>query len=271
MTLKRALMVLLLATLAALAGCGDQSGRDPEANVDPGLGPITYVVTGITTAGKQHLLVPDTEIRIRFADGKVTLTAGCNTMSGDYTLEESRLTVHDLATTDMGCDQTRMDQDTWLAGLFDKAVQFMPGADASIVSGSTVLTMSDRENVSPDKPLVGTEWVLDSIGTGATGPDGAVSSVPETANATLKVKADGTFVAQWGCPSSIGGRADVDGGAITWTVAKTVLARCGGFEGATRAGNAFHDVLAGRTTYTIEENRLTISRGDRSLGFAAAG
>lgn len=261
MTLKRALVVLVLTALAALAGCGDEGGaRDPDANVDPGMGPVTYVVTGVTIDGTPHALVKDTEIRIRFADAMVTLTAGCNTMSGSYQLEESRLSVGNLATTDLGCDQARTAQDTWLAGLFEKPVQLMTGDDASIVSGSTVLTMTDRTQVAPDKPLAGTRWKLDTL------IDGEVaSSVPSGHSASLRI--DGrTLHGTDGCNHGTG-TVLIQGGSIIFSDVEFTELPC---PSGNQDAPSYRSFLAGAASYVITENRLTLTRGGHSLGFTAA-
>jgi heat shock protein HslJ len=271
MTLKRAVMVLLLAAFAALSGCGDGGGRrDLGASVDPGLGPVTYVVTGVTEDGRPHTLVKDTEIRVRFADGEVTLTAGCNTMSGKYTLEESRLTVEPLATTDMGCDQARTDQDTWLAGLFAKPVQLMTGDDASIVSASTVLTMGDLEKVSPDKPLVGTRWRLDTILEG-----GLASSLAKGSVGALTFTSGTRYSTSVPCGTAESGRYTLDGDRVSFDSDAAGISDCFGTDPDIEGDNgtvtlAFHKTLGPDATWSIEENRLTITNGGHGLGFVAA-
>lgn len=264
MTLKRALVVVLLTALAALSGCGDGGGRrDPDAGVDPGLEPVTYVVTGVTVDGERHPLVEGTEVRIRFADARITLTAGCNTMSGTYTLEQTRLTVEPLAMTDMGCDQSRMDQDSWLAGLFEKPVQLNTGAEPTIVSASTVLAMADLDTVHPDKPLLGTRWLLTSIGSG--GADGSVSSVPAGTQAFIQIDA-GRIALKDGCNQG-SGTVEVAGDSLTFGPIATTKMAC---PDTAEVERAFAEVLAGTATYSIEEDRLTLTTTDRSLGFTAA-
>lgn len=259
MTLERAPMVLVLTALAALSGCGGTGGHPDGSLPDRGLH-ATYVVTGVTVGGRPHALVKDTQVRIRFEDAVVTLTAGCNTMSGRYTLEESRLSVDPLETTEMGCDQARTEQDAWLAGLFAKPVQLVTGSQPTIVSGSTVLAMAEREKVSPDKPLVGTTWRLDSVGTGD-----AVSSVPADLGATLRLTNSSVKVSD-GCNTGEG-RVTIDGATITFSHVLMSMLPCPTVRGDVRG--ALDAVLDGSVTYAITENVLTLTAGDRTLGFRA--
>lgn len=259
MTLKRALMVLVLTALAALSGCGGNGGHPGSSLPDRGLS-TTYVVTGITVGGKAHALVKGTEVRIRFADAKVTITAGCNTMSGGYTLEESRLTVEPLATTEMGCDQARMKQDAWLSGLFAKPVQFMSGDNATIVSGTTVLALSDRASVHPDKPLVGTRWKLDTIIVGDV-----ASSVPSGHKGSLRIEGR-TLHGTDGCNDGTG-TVLIRGGLISFSDVEFTELPC---PSGSQDAPSYRSFLAGAASYVITENRLTLTRGGHGLGFTAA-
>jgi heat shock protein HslJ len=261
MTLRRALTVLFLTALAALSGCGDGGGRrDPGAAVDPGAGPRTYVVTSVTEHGRPRHLVPGTEIRIRFADGRVTLTAGCNTMSAGYQLEDSRLTLDTLATTEMGCDQARTDQDRWLAGLFDQPVQLVTGDEPTIVAGSTVLAMADRAAAHPDAPLIGTRWELDTIVAGDT-----ASSVPAGQRASLRIEGR-TVRIQNGCNDGTG-TVVVRNGLIGFDDVVLTTRPC---PTSAQVVPELDTFLHGSGTYQITENRLTITRGGHGLGFTAA-
>ena len=71
---------------------------------------------GVIKNGAPLSLIDGTQIRIRFHDGTVSADAGCNQLTGPYTVDGSTLAVESLAMTDVACQPpARMDQDTWLA------------------------------------------------------------------------------------------------------------------------------------------------------------
>lgn len=258
MLIARTTMLVVL--LGGLAACGDQGGVKATSAGDAS--PATYVVTGVTEKGTARDLVPGTEIRLRFEDGRLTLTAGCNTMIGTYDLDGSRLTVSALEMTEMGCDRARMDQDTWLGGLFARPVQFSPGPDGAIISGDTVLSIADREQVSPDRPLVGTKWLLDTVYQKET-----ASSVPAGVSAYIVFEADGTVGFYDGCNEG-GGPATIEDGRIGFGDLTSTLRGCTVDE-VNRVADAFGRVVGGTVAYEIEENSLTLTRGAHGLGFKA--
>ena len=129
-----ALPLLLSACAAANAGNG------------PSLDGRTFLSTDVTDGGNVHELVAQTRIRISFKDGQISLSAGCNTMGGTYEVLNGRLNVGQLAITEMGCDQVRMSQDEWLAGLITAGPTVrQDGNDLRLTSGETVITLLDRE------------------------------------------------------------------------------------------------------------------------------
>lgn len=248
---------MLVVLLGGLAACGDQGGV--KATPAGSASPTTYVVTGVTEKGAARDLVPGTEVRLHFDHDRLTLTAGCNTMSGSYTLDGTRLTVAALEMTEMGCDRARMDQDTWLGGLFARPVQFTPGPDGAVISGETVLSLADREDVSPDQPLVGTKWLLDTV------YDGEVaSSVPAGLHGWVVITEN---EASWydGCNQQ-GSQVEVSGNRLVFG-GEHVSSVVGCPDD--RLARAFGSVFGRTTTFKIEEKTLTLTSGGHSLGFRA--
>ncbi len=68
-----------------------------------------------------------------------------------------------MATT-IGCDPPRHEQDEWLTATLSGPVAFeLEGDTLVLTTGTTRFVLSDREVVSPDVPLAGTEWQLDTL------------------------------------------------------------------------------------------------------------
>lgn len=263
--LRTTVLAVAFATLVAvLVACGDQAGTagGQSTRTDPG-GPTagtTYVVTSVTVGGTPRRLVAGSEIRIGLDAGRLTISAGCNTMSGAYRLDGTRLSVHGLASTEMGCEAPLMDQDSWVAELFTRPVQLSTGADAAIISGDTVLALADRRTVSPDKPLVGTKWLLDTLYDADT-----ASSVPRGVVAYLQV--EGGTVSVYDACNGGSGPVEVRGDTIVFGDRLQTMRGCLRDDGGVE--KAFGEVLAGSTTYTVTEGSLKITHGDSGLGFRA--
>lgn len=249
-----------------LLSCGDRDDA-PGPGTEPGQTrlDVTYVVTGVTDGGEPRSLVQGSEIRLRFDGDRLGISAGCNAMGGTYTLDGTRLTVSALSMTEMGCDAPLMEQDTWVAGLFERDVQLTRGAEASLISGEVVLTLADREQVSPDRPLVGTKWVLDSIG--SDGADGAVSSVPAGVTAWITLGRDGTFTVNDGCNGGGGNWVD-DTDAVIFSDLVTDLRACVD-PAVQEVAAAVRKVLDGTVGFVLEERALRLSGPGGHLGFRA--
>lgn len=256
-----ALFAVLAAVVVACGSTGKDGGPggDPYFAAPPQTLGRTYVVSGITEGGKKRALVPGSEIRLSFKDGRLGITAGCNTMSGKFELELTRLTVGSLDTTEMGCDQARMDQDAWVAGLFAKPVQLLTGKDAAIISGGVVLSLVPAQDLHPDASLRGTHWVLDTVIDGET-----ASSVPKGSSGWFQIQGS-TVSYDAGCTAGAG-EVTVDGPTLRWGVISTQARPC---PSGDVVFAAFAAVLKGPATYEISEGNLRITNGEHGLGFHA--
>lgn len=113
-------LAALLAATVVLSACAPSN---PPAEAPP---PASTPVGGITAAPDAQALAasrwqldsavdatgrgidalfpaPDQRLQLEFADGRVSVSGGCNRMSGDYTLAEGRLVVGPLGRTKMFC------------------------------------------------------------------------------------------------------------------------------------------------------------------------
>lgn len=262
----RSRWAVALVAMIALAGCGEDTGDtrdDGDTGAANGDGAPRlageYVVTGVTEGGDARGLVSGTQARLTFDEGTLGIQAGCNHLSGDYTLDGDRLTVGPIGGTEMGCPQDRMDQDTWLAGLFAEPVTVAEGP-LTLTAGDVVLTLAEREAVSPDAAVTGTRWVLDGFVDGD-----AASSVPGGVEAWLMIT-DGRARVMPGCNTGQGD-VTVAGDTLDWGPLGLTRMACPGDRGEVE--RRVLSVLDGHTAYTIEEHSLTITKGEHGLTFRA--
>ena len=248
----RASLAFLLTSTLLIGACTGGSSAPPDGTGGPGLDGRTFLSTGI----EGRMLVAGSRIRIAFQDGQISASGGCNSMSGPYRIDGDRLVAGSLATTEMGCDEPLMAQDTWLADLLGGATIALDGDTLVLTKGSVRLTTEDREVADPDRPLLGTRWVVDGLISGD-----AVSSVPVGVTAALTFS-DGRVEVEAGCNRG-GGTAEVGDTAITFgPVALTKMA-CA--PDAMAVEQVVATVLSGEVGYTIEAGSLTLDAGGVGL------
>ena len=130
-----------------LVGCGSDgatSGSDSAAASEPVvLADQTFVSDSVTG----HDLVEGSQIRLSFEDDRLTVNAGCNTMSAAYTYEGTTLKWDGpAASTQMACDQALMDQDQWLTTVFETGVETSSGtADLVLEAGDVTMEFSKAD------------------------------------------------------------------------------------------------------------------------------
>jgi len=235
-----------------------EPSRDPPGSpARQGLEGRTFLSTGVLG----RLLVAGSRVRLRFGGGQVGASAGCNSMGGPYTIVGDRLVAHQLATTEMACDPALMDQDRWLASLLDGATIALAGDVLTLAKDGVGLTLLDREVADPDRPLIGTRWVVDGLVSGD-----AVSSVPAGVVAALTFAA-GRVDVEAGCNRG-GGAVIVTDSTITFgPIALTKMACPGTAMDVERAVTA---VLTGEVRYAIEAGTLTLDAAAAGLTLRAA-
>jgi heat shock protein HslJ len=253
-------LVALVVPLAAACGGDDDSTRTRDTRQgSPSLLGRSFVSTTVTEGGRPRPLAPRTELSLAVTpDGSIDAGAGCNHMSGGADIEPDRLIVTDLGTTDMGCDQTRMDQDTWFAGFLQAGPTYrLDGAELTLTAKGTVIRFTDRKVAHPDRPLAGTTWRIDGF------VDGDVaSSLPAGVVATLRIDGGRLAFANHGCNS---GGADVRVTSRELTVGPLMTTQMACEPGPAEVEAKVGEVLRGTVAYRIESDGLTLTRGDHGI------
>jgi heat shock protein HslJ len=250
--------VTLPVTLLLLVACTAAPG--PTPSLTERLDGRAFLSTSVTEGGGPRDLVPGTRIRISFSAGNLGARAGCNALGGAFRLDGGRLVVDSLSTTDMGCDQPLMDQDTWLARFLTAGPALvLAGNDLTLAGGGTTIVLLDRRIADPDRPLVGTVWRVEALMAGQ-----ATESLPSDAPARLTFGADGRLAIETGCNTGEAAFV-VDGGSISITGIGLTKKACPGPHAEQET--AIVSVLrADRLAVTIEASSLILSAGERGLG-----
>lgn len=253
-------LALMVAALL-LVSCG--TATQPAGGSDP-LAGRTFLSTAVSEGGAPRDLVPDTRVRLSFAEGQLTATAGCNTLGGSYGLRDGVLEIGELSMTQMGCPDPLAAQDRWLADVLEgRPAAVVAGDELTLTKDATRIVLLDRRVVDPDRPLVGTEWVVESLVSGE-----AVSSVPGEARASITFHDDGTVSVQPGCNTG-GGRYVVEGTSVTIT--DLILTRMACVDERGELEKVVLAVLeAPELTVRIEADSLTLMADEKGLQLRAA-
>jgi heat shock protein HslJ len=254
-TVRRALLVFVL---LAVTGCGGRGGGLTGGSADgaePGADSLwghTFLLTEGYRDGDPMTILAGTEVSLRFGeDHRLVANAGCNTMSGQASLDGGELALDGLQTTDMGCDEPRMAQDKWV-GEFLTSTPTWELADGKLTlrGGGTELVLADRAVADPARPLTGTVWTVDTLVDGQTAssvPAGAPPATVEFGQDTVRVFA--------GCNSGSAGYR-LSGDTITFEPLALTKKACPG--DIMTLESAVVAVLEGSVTYGVESDVLTL-------------
>lgn len=271
-------LLALFVTAAVLAACGDDDESVDTGDAAAGLA-AEYTSVEVTEAGAPRPLVAGTAISLRFDEGRVGASLGCNQLGGPYELDGDRLLVEDLSMTEMGCDPERHAQDEWFAGVLQSEPTVVVDGDTmTLTSGETVIRFVDREVAEPDRELVGTTWEVDGFADGQD-PDDAAMSVAVDRPATVRFEEDGFVMGHDGCNdfgtgevdgTQDGLRYELDGDQLVLSGApvRTQVACPDVAEHVDR----FWAALTGTATWSVDADRLTLVGEDgRVVTFRATG
>ncbi|MFE3293328.1 META domain-containing protein [Rhodococcus sp. NPDC059234] len=260
MRILRVVAPTLLA-VAALTACSN--GQTP-ASSPPQVGLLDR--TFVSTAVEGPPIPGGGPLTVEFpAPDRISATAGCNRASGTADLSDGKLTTGPLATTMMACVGDRAGADAWMTGFLESTPAWtLTGDTLTLRSDSTTVTLLDKKVAQPDRPLVGTTWVVDTI----IDPNAVTTSAAlEQSTPTLTVAADGTVSGSTGC-NRFTGTAEVSGDTVTFGPLATTRMACP--EDVAQVERAVLAVLDGPTTATIDSDRLRLMRADgHGLGLHA--
>lgn len=256
----------VVVAVGVIAGCGGDGGGAKAGRPEPETPSAPASLDGLkfeSTRVSGRTLVEGTAVVLAFDDGRLTVGAGCNTMSGPYRIEGGRLRLESgLASTAMGCDEELMEQDGWVAELLTDGPSVSRSGPTLTVSGGSVVITLEEPGSGVEVPLVGTVWALESIVEGDT-----VSSVPAGVETpTIGIDDQGEVALFAGCNRG-GAHVELDGGRATFGPFRLTKKACG--SPASEVEAAVVAVLHGGVDLALDGDRLSVTAtgaGDASRG-----
>lgn len=191
--------------------------------------------------------------RLRFQDGRVSGSAGCNRLTGSYTLEGEAIRFDpSMATTMMACPEPLMAQEQAVHAALAEVASHRRGADRlELLDGDGALVL--RFVVLESLPLAGSVWHLLAYN---NGKEAIVSALAGT-QLTLELREDGTLGGFDGCNRYMSGYTLEDGRLTIGPIATTRMA-CRGPQGVAEQAAAFAAALGTVTGFHIEGDELTL-------------
>ena len=236
------LAVCLPATPWAAAGLNDQDWRLDQYRTEAGL-------TDAVAAGRPAVL--------RFEDGRLGGSAGCNRLLGGYTLDGEELRISpNLASTMMACPQPLMAQEQAVMAALTQVAGFDVTDDGLVLTdadGEVLLAFAELEGT----PLTGTTWSLTHYNNGK----GAVTGVLPGSDFVLMLADDGRLSGR-ACNSYRGGFVAAAGDfALEGPLAATKML-CPEPAGVNEQEAAYFAALERAATYRIRGDELVLLDAD---------
>lgn len=258
--MTRLILAVLVVFTLLVAACGDgDSVTSGAAELDG----RQFIAVTVEEGGAARPLVDGTRIDVRFDDGNIGLSAGCNSMGATYRIDDGVLIVDDMAMTAMGCDPARHAQDDFLASFVaDGPEVVLEGDRLRLIATDVVIELDDRRLVEPDHPIVGTTWEVTGFIDGETATSFAVGTPGR-----LVFDGESTLVGFDGCAEftmnvelsdgSIGGPvegdAEVQFGSAQWAAEDCEAAEY---------RDEIREVLVGAAVITVDGPNLVIVNND---------
>lgn len=250
---------------ASTGGSQDQPGGS-KADA-PQLEGRVFLSQKVTEGGAPRPLVEGTQLTLAFhEESRFSADAGCNSMSGRYSIDGGKLVIRDAMQTEMACPG-RLEQEGWYSKLLAASPSITVEADTLVLEGGGVrIEYLDRKIATPDLELVGPTWTVDTIVT-----KDVASHAAWPKPATLVFGADGSLTVEAGCN---GGRGTyrVAGKELTFESVGLTEMDCAD-PLANELETAVYQLLSGPqpVTFEITVDRLSLRGKEGGLDLVAGG
>lgn len=272
-TMRKALPLagtaLVLAACLLAAGCTGQApgGNDTVPAID--LNGTAWDLVSYAQNGSMVNALNGTPVTLAFGENTTAGgSAGCNRYSASYTVNGTAITFGPAVSTLMYCMKPGvMEQENTYLGLLGTVASFsIAGEKLTLLDANGTKILMFTKAVPPEpKPLVGTNWTLESLHTGD-----AVSSVIAGSEITAVFDGDGNIAGSAGCNRYFA-TYNLSGSSLTFGPVGSTKMACHDPEGIMEQENTYLSLLQAVRGYTIEGDQLEVldGRGLHLLVFTA--
>ncbi len=242
--------VLLAIAAGLVAGCSDNGKQEHK----PAASPTGRTFVSTSVGGAQ--IPGGGPMTLTFTDGKISANSGCNTANGTVDLTNGILHVGSLASTLMACPDERGQADSWQERVLTELPKWrLDDSTLTLTAKDTTVTLLDKKIAQPDRPLIGTTWIVSALMT----PDAQIrSQTLDDVKPTLTIAADGGVSGSAGCNRMTGHATPApttNGPDVTFQIGTTKMT-CA--PEIMEVEQAVLKALEGKTTATIDADTLTL-------------
>ncbi len=217
--MRRLLLGLAIATVGVTVAACSSGGSGSSGGTGGTLDGTAWTLKSYDVSGTATDVPAGTVVDAKFAEGKVSGFAGCNTYNGPATIDGAKLTIGALATTMKACEDAVTAVETAYLANLGKSATFTATADGLTIfdaDGKALLTYVP----AAANPLLG-EWNV--TGYNDPGRQATVGPVADT-ELTVTFAEDGTVSGSSGC-NTFTGEYKLEGDALTvGPLASTMMA-----------------------------------------------
>ena len=213
-----------------------------------------------TNQGQAIPIVAGSRITLKIDGNEVGGTAACNQYGGQIHVSGTTISITELIQTEMAClDDRLMASESVYLGSLARVTAAGRNGDSLVLTGPGVELRFDHVAPVADVELIGTTWILDSLMSGD-----AVSST--AGQATLQLQRDARIAAPTGC-RDVTGSYTVSEGQVQVRLDPYDMIGCTAPLGDQDAH--ILDVFSNGFAVSIDGDRLTLTAGDKGLGYRA--
>jgi heat shock protein HslJ len=203
-------------------------------------------------------VIEGSTVTLAFDDtGEFAGSGGCNNYRGSYTLDGDTITLGEILSTRRACtdEATNTQEQAYFDALQAATRYLLDGDQLTIVYGDEEMIFMRATT------LANTTWQLESLGE---------APVVEGSTITLEFDADNRAAGSGGC-NRYSGTYTADGESLRFSPLAATKRACLD-DGIGAQEQAYFNALAAATSYTLADDRLTITYGDgQALVFVATG